>query len=59
MVTAIAKAYIPPQDYDETIRYLGHVERSDESLKISPTFDSLLITVGLGSRHAQNSLTWC
>jgi hypothetical protein len=41
----IARAYIAPENYDEPLRYSGHVEQPDGSLEFSPVFDSLLEAV--------------
>jgi hypothetical protein len=41
----ISKAYISPENYDEPIRYSGHVERPDGSLEFSPVFSELLTAV--------------
>ncbi len=45
MTTPIAKAYIAPENYEEPIRYSGHVERPDGSFEFSPTFDTLVNAV--------------
>jgi hypothetical protein len=41
----ISKAYISPENYDEPIRYSGHVERPDGSFEFSPVFSELLTAV--------------
>ena len=45
MNTPIAKAYIAPENFDEPLRYSGHVEQPDGSLEFSPVFDSLFEAV--------------
>ena len=41
----IARAYIAPENFNEPLRYSGHVEQPDGSLEFSPVFDSLLEAV--------------
>jgi len=45
MITPVAKAYIAPENYEEPIRYSGHVENADGRFEFSPVFDSLLNAV--------------
>jgi hypothetical protein len=35
----IAKAYSAPENFDEPLRYSGHVEQPDGSFEFSPVFD--------------------
>jgi hypothetical protein len=45
MNTPIAKAYIAPENYEEPIRYSGHVEHPTGRFEFSPVFDALLKAV--------------
>lgn len=45
MDSPFAKAYIAPENFEEPVRYSGHVEQPDGSLEFSPIFASILEAV--------------
>ena len=45
MDTPVARAYIAPENFDEPLRYSGHVEQPDGSLEFSPVFGTLVDAV--------------